>query len=196
MQETLLLFRWIHIIAGIAWIGLLYFFNFVNVPLQAALADDAKKQVNPQMMPRVLWWFRWAAMVTFLAGLVLFAMLYWPHPGGVMWDAAGNLSSRAKWILMGMIFGTVMWFNVWFIIWPAQRKLLGGTAGDQAPALRKRALIASRTNAFLSGPMLFGMVNGAHSYVQGKAAAAIAVVLGLAAIWASIQASYNVGKTV
>src|SRR5438874_12938495 len=140
-----LFFRWLHVIAGITWIGHLYFFNFVNVPLQGALDDAGKKAVNPKLMPRALWWFRWGAMVTFLAGLVLFTMNYMYTPGAgfgptSLWTDAQGLTSRAVWILMGMLFGTIMWFNVWFIIWPAQKQILGGTAApDTLPALRKRA---------------------------------------------------------
>lgn len=199
-EALLLLMRWLHIFVGIIWIGHLYFFNFVNVPLQGALDDAGKKMVNPHLMPRALWWFRWGAMITLLSGLVLFWMLYmqmdpqWGNP--VLRDEMGNLSTRAKWMMFGMGLGIIMWFNVWFIIWPAQKRLLGGTAGEMAPALRKRALLASRTNTYLSGPMLFGMVNGSHAYLQGKGAVAVAVALGLLAIWASISTSYKVGKTV
>src|SRR3989338_7050348 len=142
-----LLVRWLHVIAGIAWIGLLYFFNFVNIPLQGALDDGAKKAVNPQLMPRALWWFRWGAMITFLAGLVLFTLTYMYTPGqGFGANSSftdvltGNLTGRATWILMGLLLGTIMWFNVWFIIWPAQKKMLTGKASqDKIPALRKRA---------------------------------------------------------
>lgn len=196
----MILMRWLHIFVGIIWIGHLYFFNFVNVPLQGALDDAGKKAVNPQLMPRALWWFRWGAMLTLLSGLVLFWMVYmqmdpqWGNP--VLRDDMGNLSTRAKWIMFGMGLGAIMWFNVWFIIWPAQQRLLGGTAGEMAPILRKRALLASRINTYLSGPMLFGMVNGSHAYLQGKAAVLVTAALGLLAIWASISASYKVGKTV
>ena len=76
-----LLTRWLHVIAGITWVGLLYFFNFINGPLQASLDDAGKKAVNPQLMPRTLWWFRWAAMLTFAAGLVLFTLIYMYTPG-------------------------------------------------------------------------------------------------------------------
>ena len=119
-----LVVRWLHVMAGIVWIGHLYFFNFVNVPLQGALDDATKKAVNPQLLPRALWWFRWGAMVTLLAGLVLFTLVYMYTPGvgfgptSVFTDASG-LTARAAWILLGMLLGTVMWFNVWFIIWPA-----------------------------------------------------------------------------
>ena len=98
-------FRWLHVMAGITWIGHLYFFNFVNVPLQGALDDAAKKAVNPQLMPRALWWFRWGAMVTFLSGLILFVAIFLYTPGvgfgvnALLQDAEGGLSDRASWIM-------------------------------------------------------------------------------------------------
>ena len=112
-----LLIRWLHVIAGIVWIGHLYFFNFVNVPLQGSLDDATKKGVNPQLMPRALWWFRWGAMITFLAGLTLFVLTYFYAPGvgfgpiSLLVDGDG-LTDRAMWILFGMLLGTIMWFNV------------------------------------------------------------------------------------
>src|SRR5437016_3922079 len=112
-----LLVRWFHVIAGITWIGHLYFFNFVNVPLQGVLDDAGKKAVNPKLMPRALWWFRWGAMVTFLSGLILFTMIYMgANMNGVFRDASGAISDRALWIMIGMTLGTIMWFNVWFVI--------------------------------------------------------------------------------
>ena len=159
-----LLVRWFHILAGITWIGLLYFFNFVNIPLQASLDDAAKKVVNPQLMPRALWWFRWAAMVTFLMGWILFTMKYMYAPGAgfgptSLFRTDDGISGRAIWILMGMTFGSIMWYNVWFVIWPAQKKILSGQiTGDALAPLRTTAAKASRANTFLSGPMLFGMI--------------------------------------
>jgi uncharacterized membrane protein len=195
-----LLVRWLHVIAGITWIGHLYFFNFVNVPLQGALDDAAKKAVNPQLMPRALWWFRWGAMITFLAGLTLFVLTYFYTPGAgfgptsLLMDADG-MTARAMWILFGMLLGTIMWFNVWFIIWPAQKRLLTGKVpADQAPAVRKRALLASRTNTFLSAPMLFGMLAPAHYGAVSAPSLIGVIVIGVVTVWASIRASFKVGK--
>ncbi len=198
-----LLLRWIHVIAGIVWIGHLYFFNFVNVPFQGTIGADVKKAVNPQLLPRALWWFRWGAMVTFLAGLLLFTQLYLWIPGGGfgMTDLLvtdDGMTGRAYWVLMGMLFGTVMWFNVWFIIWPAQKKIIAGVR-DGVPAdpkLPKRALLASRTNTYLSGPMLFGMLAPNHYGAINIVTALLAIALGLAAIWWGISTSPNVGKSV
>ena len=197
-----LLIRWIHVIAGITWIGMLYFFNFVNLQLQGALDDGAKKAVNPQLMPRTLWWFRWGAMITFLAGLVLFVINYMYTPGegfgpsALFLDEYG-MTGRAAWIMMGMLFGTIMWFNVWMIIWPAQKRILGGTApADQLPALRKRAALFSRVNTYLSGPMLFGMLAPAHYGAANFLTLVLSALLGLGLVWLAYKASATVGKTV
>ena len=195
-----LVVRWLHVISGITWIGHLYFFNFVNVPLQGALDDPTKKAVNPQLMPRALWWFRWGAMITFLAGLVLFVLNYWYTPGLGLGPTSlliqtGQLTPRAMWILFGMLLGTIMWFNVWMIIWPAQKRLLTGKVpADQIAAVRKRALLVSRINTFLSGPMLFGMLAPAHYGAMNACSLAMAVGLGVLAIWFSIRSSSKVGK--
>ncbi len=197
-----LLIRWLHVIAGITWIGHLYFFNFVNVPLQAVLDDATKKAVNPKLLPRALWWFRWGAMITFLAGLVLFVLTYMYTPGGGfgpsnLFVVDGHITSRAIWILMGMLFGTIMWFNVWMIIWPTQRRILSGQVpADQLPAARKKALLFSRINSYLSGPMLFGMLAPAHYGAINKVTLIVAIALGLVAIWWAIMTSPKVGTSV
>lgn len=197
-----LLVRWLHVLAGITWIGHLYFFNFVNVPLQAALDDAAKKIVNPQLMPRALWWFRWGAMVTFLAGLTLFVLVYWYTPGvgfgpTSLFMENGQLTQRAMWILFGMLLAFIMWFNVWMIIWPAQKRLLTGKVPQAAIAgVRRKAYLASRTNTFLSGPMLFGMLAPSHYGTLSVPVLGGVVVLGLAAVFWAIKSSPKVGKLV
>lgn len=199
-----LFIRWLHVIAGITWIGHLYFFNFVNVPLQAALDDGAKKAVNPKLLPRALWWFRWGAMITLLTGLVSFTLNYMYVPGQGFGAnnnfsdvITGNLTGRGLWILFGMLLGTIMWFNVWFIIWPAQRGLLSGQVPqEKAPAVRKRALLASRTNTFLSGPMLFGMLAPAHYGAFNGMTLLVVIALSVVAIWWAIKASSKVGASV
>ncbi|MBI4436246.1 MAG: urate hydroxylase PuuD [Candidatus Omnitrophica bacterium] len=197
-----LIIRWLHVLAGIVWIGHLYFFNFVNVPLQGTLDDATKKSVNPQLLPRALWWFRWGAMVTLLAGLILFVMNYFYvgdgrfGPTSLLIDPLlGRITHRAMWIFFGMILGIIMWFNVWFVIWPAQKALLTGKVpADKAPAVRKRALLFSRTNTYLSGPMLFGMLAPAHYGAMSFPSLLLAILLGVIAIWASIRSSGKVGK--
>ena len=160
--------RWLHVLAGITWIGHLYFFNFVNVQLQASIDDAAKKAVNPQLQPRALWWFRWGAMVTFLSGLLLFTLIFLYTPGvgfgmNPLMKGAEGLTDRARWIMWGMLFGSIMWFNVWFIIWPINGGILRGEiTGDAVAAKRRVAFLASRTNTYLSGPMLLGMLAAGH----------------------------------
>ncbi len=157
------IFRWFHILAGIAWIGHLYFFNFVNLPFQGGLAKEMKPTVNPPLILRALYFFRWGAMWTFLFGVALFALIYWPG-GGALFDADGGMSRRGMWILLGGLLGTIMWFNVWFVIWPNQQKALNvGNAYPDLPAEQKQqaartAGMFSRINTMLSIPMLFCMV--------------------------------------
>ena len=198
-----LFFRWLHVIAGITWIGHLYFFNFVNVPLQGALDDATKKLVNPKLLPRALWWFRWGAMVTFFAGLVLFTMIYMYTPGqgfgpsSAFTSPEGGLTDRAIWILLGGLLGTIMWFNVWFIIWPTQKAILSGKVpADALPAARKKALLFSRINTYLSGPMLFGMLAPSHYGSINPVTALVCVGLGVIAIWHCITFSSKVGTSV
>ena len=198
-----LLLRWLHVLAGIVWIGHLYFFNFVNVPFQGTIGADVKKVVNPQLITRALWWFRWGAMTTFIVGLLLFTQLYMYVPGvgfGVsdLFSTAEGITGRAIWILIGMLFGTIMWFNVWFIIWPAQKKILTAVRDGAAvdPKLPKRALLTSRTNTYLSGPMLFGMLAPNHYGAINVFTAIVAIALGLAAIWWAINSSSKVAKSI
>ena len=161
-------FRWIHLVAGIAWIGLLYFFNVINGHVTAALQPATRREVIPQLLPRALWWFRWGAMLTFLSGWLLILWKYFLLGSGFVGDAGLFGSSSGQWISLGALLGSIMWFNVWFIIWPAQQKLItwvkDGQSPPEQPATAKRALYASRTNTFLSVPMLFGMLAGAGHY--------------------------------
>ena len=180
-----ILLRWLHVIAAVTWLGHLYFFSFVNVPLQAALDDAGKKAVNSKLMPRALWWFRWGAMMTFLAGLLLFTMNYMYAPGTgfgptpLFRDAEG-VTARAIWIMFGMFFATIMWFSVWFIVWPAQKKMLQGKAtAAELPALRRRVFWTSRVNTYLSGPMLFGMLAPSHYGAFNTLTLLIALAIGL-----------------
>jgi uncharacterized membrane protein len=198
-----LLLRWAHVLAGIVWIGHLYFFNFVNVPFQGTIGADIKKAVNPQLIGRAVWWFRMGAMATFLLGLLLFTQLYMYRGNGEfgpseLFMVNGAMTGRAGWILMGMTFATVMWFNVWFIIWPAQKKILPAIRDGQPvdPALPKRALMASRINTFLSGPMLFGMLAPSHYGGINVVTGIVAIALGLLAIWVAFKHVPLAGKDI
>ena len=226
---TRILFRWFHFVAGITWIGLLYFFNLVNVPVQKGLDAETKKKVNPDLLGRALWWFRWGAVVTVLAGFsyyamyillpdvrnantlgggsinvwfVLFSWLTYPIvlfaiefliikkvPGVIkdgrifavvmivlvaffswalvrfftgMLSVGGEswASNKTYSIGIGGAYGLVMLLNVWGIIWPNNKRILAATAGTgpaAAPELPRQAFIASRTNTWLSLPMLLFM---------------------------------------
>ena len=195
MEHAQFFFRWFHVIAGIAWIGHLYFFNFVNVPLQAVLDDAAKKGANPKLLPRALWWFRWGAMATFLSGLLLYALVFMYDPAAGGFVAVGP-RIPSPWIMMGMLFGAIMWFNVWFIIWPINRKILRGeTAGDALAPARRKAYLASRTNTYLSGPMLFGMLGSTHASANGAGGLAAAIVVGCLGIFVAIAHAAKVGQS-
>ena len=224
-----IILRWLHFVAGITWIGLLYFFNLINVPFQKGLDADTKKKVNPDLLGRALWFFRWGAVVTVLAGLMYFAMyILSPDVRNANTIGGGNLN--VWWILLawlsypvvlfivefliikkvpalikdgrvfaivmfilvaivtwglvkfftaeltvagqsfasnktysigiGGAYGIVMMLNVWGIIWPNNKRILAATAGTgpaAAPELPRQAFIASRTNTWLSLPMLFFM---------------------------------------
>ena len=222
-------FRWFHFAAGITWIGMLYFFNLVNVPVQKGLDADTKKKVNPDLLGRALWWFRWGAVVTVLAGLAYYAMfilktdvnnantlgnghlnvwlilLAWlTYPivlfgiefliikkvpalikdgrvyaivmivlvlfftwaltrffnGMLTVGTESYASNKTYSIGIGGAYGILMLLNVWGIIWPANKRILAATAGTgpaAAPELARQAFMASRTNAWLSLPMLLFM---------------------------------------
>jgi uncharacterized membrane protein len=224
-QATLeIILRWFHLVAGITWIGLLYFFNLVNVPLMKALDGPTKGKVIPILMPKALWWFRHAAWVTVLVGFIYYAFVILPgDPAGgahkiaihwliiscLAWGAVyailspvkGALnkgpvlalliglvavihavlivkltggeghSSRAVSIGIGGGYGLIMMLNVWGIIWRCQKKIIAWTADNasrgtpmppEAATLARRAFLASRTNAWLSLPMLFFMGAASH----------------------------------
>lgn len=186
-----LFMRWFHVLFGIIWVGHLFFFNFVNIQLQATLDDATKKVVNPQLIPRALWWFRWSAMGTFLSGWVLFTLVYMYQP--TLWGPTAfftnteGVTGRAWWVLIGMILGSLMWFNVWFVIWPAQKSLFGlgvpKAPAELVPTLRSRSALFSRINTFLSGPMLFGMLAAAHYSAINALTFLVFSAIGLAFIW-------------
>ena len=188
--------RWGHIIAAICWVGMLYFFNFVNVPFQGTIDPATKKIVNPQLLIRALWWFRWAAMATMLLGLALFIVVY--MQGKLIRDAETQaLTDRALISMVGMTLGLIMWFNVWFIIWPAQKRIIGGMlSGTPAPPqLGKRALFTSRLNAYLSGPMLFLMIAAPHVGTLCTMGWTLAFAVPMLVIFLAIKVSSSVGKS-
>ncbi|BAU49440.1 membrane protein [Sulfurifustis variabilis] len=155
----LVLDRWLHVLAGITWIGLLYYFNAVQVPgVAAAKADGTAAGITKHIAPRALLWFRWAAVVTWLSGA------YYLEAAGIGIGNAFLLKGGAAPIGLGAWLGTIMLFNVWVLIWPNQKKVLGLVQADDAAKARaaRVAFLASRTNTMLSLPMLFFMVAGPH----------------------------------
>lgn len=153
--------RWLHILAGITWIGLLYYFNFVQVPgLGQAKADGTAAGITKHIAPRALLWFRWAAAATWLTGA------FYLMTGGHGLGNAFMLQGPAAPIGIGAWLGTIMLFNVWVLIWPNQKKVLGLVeASDEEKAKGARvALLASRTNTMLSIPMLFFMITGTGAH--------------------------------
>jgi uncharacterized membrane protein len=159
---------WIHVLAGITWIGLLYYFNFVQVP---ALADAAGDEGGPggagitkYVAPRALWWFRWGAALTWLSGASALYNLNMLHDAFALGLAGDAFNSQAMIIGVGAWLGTIMLFNVWVLIWPNQKKILGivEASADEIAKARKVAFVASRTNTLLSIPMLMSMVGYGH----------------------------------
>jgi len=150
--------RWLHVISGIMWIGLLWYFNFVQIPSMPKIPDDQKPAVSKVIAPAALFWFRWAALSTIIWGLIQSYQLGYIH------DAlALGFTSGVKMHMMigfGMWFGLIMAFNVWFIIWPNQKKALGMVPAEpkEKAAAARLAMLASRTNTMLSIPMSYAMV--------------------------------------
>ena len=158
----LLIDRWLHIMAGITWIGLLYYFNFIQVPSMAKIKEDGSATaITKFIAPKALLWFRWAALVTWLTGA------YYLERSGIGLGDALLLKGTAGNIGLGVWMGTIMLFNVWVLIWPNQKKVLGIVeASDEAKLKAARiALLASRTNTMLSIPMLFFMVAGSTAHM-------------------------------
>jgi uncharacterized membrane protein len=160
-------FRWLHVLCGIAWIGLLYYFNFVQTPAFAELSPAARNEAFDKLAWRALWWFRWAAMGTFVLGIGLIGILSSKdvYPGQGYFG-----SSRGTALLTGALFGITMAANVWMVIWPNQkivigsvRKVIAGGEADPAqPAAAKTAARASRANVFFSVAMLWFMLFAPH----------------------------------
>ena len=161
---------WFHVIVGITWIGLLYYFNFVQVPAVATALGEADSggpgpaAINKYVAPRALLWFRWAAVATWLTGALALEAMHAAEGSGVV--AAFTFAEGFKAIGMGAWLGTIMLFNVWVLIWPNQKKILGldglEHSAETIASAKNTALLASRTNTLLSVPMLFGMTAQGH----------------------------------
>ena len=234
--------KWLHIIAGITWIGLLYFFNFINGHVAAKMDGDTKKQVVPELMPRTLFWFRWGAVWTWITGIVLLYVIFWAGSlsigesvGNNMFDAdtevtmwahimllvtflavfvydflyksalaknvrlvtiislllilgveylmihCGQFGYRAFNIHIGAMFGTMMAFNVWFRIWPAQQKIIAAIRDGEAPDgdLVALAGLRSKHNTYLSVPLIWTMINEHTAVFSGKLCGCTGLVLAI-----------------
>lgn len=226
------LFRWAHIIAGVLWIGLLYFFNFVNIPFAAKMKEAGVGRTTvPELMPRALFWFRWGAAWTWVTGVLLLMLVF--YHGGLLFDGEGSFtlgvwgmialvfggvfiydalmksplatnpkvvnslgfalialvlfglvecadfSYRAYSIHIGTLFGTIMAFNVWFRIWPAQQKIIAATRDGEAPPAELLALAGgrSRHNTYLSVPLIWTMINVHTTAASGHWAILLVVIL-------------------
>jgi uncharacterized membrane protein len=152
------LFRWLHVLSGIMWIGLLYYFNFVQIPSMPKIPDDQKPAVSKVIAPEALFWFRWAALSTVITGLILAAMNGYIVGALTLGITSGVLKHLA--IGIGMWLGLIMAYNVWMIIWPNQQKALGlvEASADDKKTAAATAKLFSRINTMLSVPMLFAMV--------------------------------------
>tara|TARA_B100000676_G_C18072703_1_gene845406 strand:+ start:1005 stop:1607 length:603 start_codon:yes stop_codon:yes gene_type:complete len=158
------LLRYIHVVVGIMWIGLLWYFNFVQIPNMGKIPDEQKPAIGKVIAPSALFWFRWAAFFTILSGLVLAYINGYIHDAMTLGINSGGGKNTA--IGIGMWLGLIMAFNVWFIIWPNQKKALGivETDIDQKAKSAKIAMLFSRANTLLSLPMLLSMVAAQNLY--------------------------------
>ena len=158
------LFRYFHVLAGIMWIGLLWYLNFVQIPSMPKIPDDQKPAIGKVIAPAVLFWFRWAAFVTIITGLIVAYLNGYVHEAMTLGIGSGYGKSTA--IGIGMWLGIIMAYNVWFVIWPNQKKALGMVEcqpEEKAKAART-AMLFSRTNTLLSLPMLLSMVAAQNLY--------------------------------
>jgi uncharacterized membrane protein len=164
-EFTLFFLRWVHFLAGVTWIGILYYFNFVQTPFFAETDPAVRTGAIQKLLPRALWWFRWGAMITFLAGILIYIMRL-----GEMGTTVFYSSPYGVTITVGGLMGIIMLLNVWLVIWPNQQIVMastnqvasGGQALPTAAVSGRRAGLASRTNTVFSIPMLFFMGAASH----------------------------------
>jgi len=158
------LFRYLHVLSGVMWIGLLWYLNFVQIPSMPKLTDEQKPAITKVIAPAVLFWFRWAASATIVTGLIVATLNGYVHQALALGIGSGGGKNTA--IGIGMWLGLIMAYNVWFIIWPNQKKALGivECSPEEKPICLKKAVIASRINTLLSLPMLLCMVMAQNLY--------------------------------
>ena len=155
--------RWLHVLSGVMWIGLLWYFNFVQIPSMPKIPDDQKPAVSKVIAPEALFWFRWAALATVVTGLLLASLNGYVMDALLLGKGAGG---KALAIGIGMWLGLLMAYNVWMIIWPNQQKALGMVEAtpDQKKAAARIAMLTSRFNTMASVPMLYFMVAAQNIY--------------------------------
>ena len=151
-------FRWLHVLSGVMWIGLLWYFNFVQIPNMPKIPDEQKPAIGKVIAPAALFWFRWGAMATIVTGLIVAGMNRY-LVGAITLGLTDGVPKHTM-IGIGMWLGVIMWANVWFVIWPNQKKALGMVEvnAEEKAAAARTAMLFSRTNTLLSIPMLFAMV--------------------------------------
>jgi uncharacterized membrane protein len=165
MEFTQFMLRWVHFLAGITWIGILYYFNFVQTPFFAETEAGVRTAAIQKLVPRALWWFRWGAMFTFLAGISIYLMRMSEMGGALFYSSPYGVT-----ITVGGLLGTLMFLNVWLVIWPNQQVVIasadqvasGGQALPAAAGAGRRGALASRTNTVFSIPMLLYMGAASH----------------------------------
>ena len=156
--------RWLHVLSGVMWIGLLWYFNFVQIPSMPNIPDNEKPAISKVIAPKALFWFRWAALATIITGLST------AYLNGYLFNALGlgmfDGSQKHTAIGIGMWLGIIMAYNVWMIIWPNQKIALGivSAGDDEKPIAARKAMLFSRTNTALSIPMLYAMVSAQNLY--------------------------------
>jgi len=156
--------RWLHVLSGVMWIGLLWYLNFVQIPNMPNIPDEQKPAIGKVIAPAVLFWFRWGAMATIVTGLLL-AWMQGYLMNAIQLGLSDGVAKHTA-IGIGMWLGAIMWFNVWFVIWPNQKKALGivDADADTKAASARTAMLFSRTNTLLSIPMLYAMVAAQNIY--------------------------------
>ena len=157
-------FRWLHVLSAVMWIGLLWYFNFVQIPSMPKIPDDQKPAIGKVIAPAALFWFRWGAMATIVTGLIL-AMMNGYLLESILLGLNDGVAKHTM-IGIGMWLGVIMWANVWMVIWPNQKKALGmvEVGAEEKAAAARTAMLFSRTNTLLSLPMLFAMVSAQNLY--------------------------------
>ena len=158
------LFRYLHVVSGVMWIGLLWYFNFVQVPSMPKIPDEQKPAITKVIAPAVLFWFRWSALSTIITGLIVAYLNGYIHEALILGIGSGGGKSTA--IGIGMWLGLIMAFNVWFVIWPNQKRVLGMVecSPEEKTKSARTAMLFSRTNTLLSLPMLLAMVMAQNLY--------------------------------